>query len=58
VVVCEVPLNRLEEQLIRLARELRPALAYGNTALSLFDRLHRWLIFLELRPAENLGALL
>jgi len=41
VVVCEVPLNRLEEQLIRLARELRPALAYSNTALSLFDHLHR-----------------
>jgi hypothetical protein len=46
VVVCEVPLNRLEEQLIRLARELRPALAYSNTALSLSDHVRRWLIFL------------
>jgi hypothetical protein len=39
--VCEVPLNRLEEKLIRLASELRPALAHSDTALSLFDRLHR-----------------
>jgi hypothetical protein len=40
VVVCEVPLNRLKQQLIGIAHELRPALADNDPPLVLFDCLH------------------
>jgi hypothetical protein len=38
--MCEVPLNRLDQQLIVIAYELRPALANNDPPLALFDRLH------------------
>jgi hypothetical protein len=44
VVVCEVPLNRLKQQLIVIAHELRPALADNHPPLIVFDRLHMHLI--------------
>jgi hypothetical protein len=41
VVVRKVPFNRLKQQLIGLACELRPALADHDASLSLFDCVHR-----------------
>lgn len=38
MVVCEVLLHHLEELLIGLADELRPALAGGDPPLPFFDR--------------------
>jgi hypothetical protein len=42
VVVCEVSLHRVEELLVRIARELRPALALSDPTLPLpfADRCH------------------
>ena len=37
---CQVLLHHLEEQLIGIAREVCPTLAYGNPSLSFADRLH------------------
>lgn len=40
MVMCEVSLHRIEEQLVRIARELRPALASSDPALPFADRCH------------------
>jgi hypothetical protein len=40
VVVCEVSLHRIEELLVRIARELRPALASSDPPLPFADRRH------------------
>jgi hypothetical protein len=57
MVMCEVPLGRVEELLLGMAREARPALAMGNPAELFCDFGHgafvvaAW-VHLE-RPAEG-----
>ena len=40
MVMCEVPLNRIEELLLGFASELRPALAVGDPPVPFRDRGH------------------
>jgi hypothetical protein len=57
--VCEVSLSRVEELLLRIAGEARPALAVGNSSVPFGDRGHMALVNATLRhllrPAEGVG---
>jgi hypothetical protein len=59
MMVREVSLDRLEQLIASLADELRPALAFGDSPVSVRDRGHLALILvvqlgLWVRPAENI----
>jgi hypothetical protein len=60
MMVCEVSLHRIEELLIAVSRESRPALAVGNPSVPFGDHGHmawslRW-SWASLRPADDVDG--
>jgi hypothetical protein len=59
VVMCEVPLSRIEELLLGIAREARPALAVGDSTVPIHGLGHLAILIAACRnpkrPAEGLG---
>jgi hypothetical protein len=59
MVMCEVPLSRIEELLLGIACEARPALAKGDPTMPLRDVGHMAFVIAACRnperPAEGLG---
>jgi hypothetical protein len=59
MMMCEVSLSRIEELLLRVACEARPALAVGDPSVPVRDCGHMALVIAArlnlLRPAEGVG---